>query len=51
MRSQGILVFPPFQFFGIATNIVPVDSHFVAITHDPFMEATEPERAATIDAS
>jgi len=31
-------------------NVVPVVSHLVAIAHHPFMEATEPERAAAIDA-
>jgi len=49
-RSQISLVFPSFQFFRVMPNVVPVVSHLVAIAHHPFMEATEPERAAAIDA-
>jgi hypothetical protein len=44
MRSLMTLVFPPFQFFGIVMNIVPVDSQFVAFAHDPFMNYSWPAR-------
>ena len=42
------LIFASFQFFGVFPNVPPVDSHFVVITHDPFVKTAEPEGTTAI---
>jgi hypothetical protein len=44
------LVFTSFQFFGVIPNVAPVNSRLFVIAHHPFVKATEPERASTVNA-